>query len=116
MDVYSFGVLLCEMNLQEQPEMSVAGRAEQAKMVQWVPLAQLIKECIAHLPKDRPTIAWVMEKLMPILARGDSYQLVHCFTALGLAQPEGTHQFLSALTFVRYTLASTNIHEDTDTL
>ena len=66
MDVYSFGVLLFEMSLQEQPEMSVAGRAEQAKMVQWDTLAQIIEECIAHLPKDRLTIARVMEKLKPI--------------------------------------------------
>ena len=66
MDVYSFGVLLFEMNLQEQPEMSVAGRVEQAKMVQWDPLAQIIEECIAHLPRDRSTIAQVMDKLKPI--------------------------------------------------
>ena len=66
MDVYSFGVLLFEMSLQEQPELSVAGRAEQAKMVQWVPLAMIIKECIAHIPKDRPTLARVMQKLKPI--------------------------------------------------
>ena len=63
MDVYSFGVVLFEMGLQEQPEMSVAGRANQAKMVRWVPLAHIIKECIAHLPTDRPTIARVMDKL-----------------------------------------------------
>ena len=66
MDVYSYGVLLFEMSLQEQPGMSVAGRAEQAKMVHWVPLAQIIEECITHLPKGRPTIARVMEKLKPI--------------------------------------------------
>ena len=54
------------MSFQEQPEMSVAGRAQQAKTVQWDPLAQIIEECIAHLAKDRPTIAWVMEKLKPI--------------------------------------------------
>ena len=46
--------------------MSVHGRAEQAKMVQWDPLAQIIEECIAHLPKGRPTIAQVMKKLEPI--------------------------------------------------
>ena len=66
MDVYSFGVLLFEMSLQEQPEMSVAGRSKQAKMVQWDPSAQIIEECIAHLLKDRPSIAWVIEKLQPI--------------------------------------------------
>ena len=71
MDVYSFGVLLFEMSLQEQPEMSVAGRAEQAKMVQWVPLAQIIEECITHLPKNRPTIARVMDKLKPIPVWGN---------------------------------------------
>ena len=63
MDVCNFGVLLFKMCLQEQPEVSVAGRAEQAKMVQLGSLAQIIREYIAHLPKDRPTIAWVLEKL-----------------------------------------------------
>ena len=54
------------MNLQEQPEMGVAGGAKEAKMVQWVLLAHIIEECTAHLPKNRHTIAWVMEELNPI--------------------------------------------------
>ena len=72
MDVYSFGVLLFEMSLHEQPEMSVAGRAEQAKMVQWGSLANIIEECIAHLPKERPTIARVLEMLNSIPVWGHS--------------------------------------------
>ena len=53
----SIGVLLFEMSFQELPEMSVTGRAEQAKMVQWDPLAQIVEECITDISKDRPTIA-----------------------------------------------------------
>ena len=79
MDVYSFGVLLFEMNLQEQPDMSVAGRAEQAKMVQWDPLVQIVEDCIAHLPKDRPTIVQVMEKLKSIPVWGDLYDFALIF-------------------------------------
>ena len=63
MDVYSFGVLLFEMSLQEQPETSVAGRAKQAKMVQWGSLAEIIEECMAHSCTNRPSIAVVIDKL-----------------------------------------------------
>ena len=60
------------MSLREQPKMSVTGRVYQAKMVQWVPLAHIIEECTAHLPKDRPTvmIAGVMEELRAIHSKG----------------------------------------------
>ena len=66
MDVYSFGVLLFEMCLQKQPEMSIDGRARQAKQVQWDSLAKIIEECMANLPTDRPPLAHVMEQLRRI--------------------------------------------------
>ena len=66
MDVYSFGVILTEMVLHEQPEMSFVGRAEQAKLVQWDPLAGIIGECMAYSHTDRPSLAVVMDTLRQI--------------------------------------------------
>ena len=63
MDVYSFGVLVFEMCLQRQPEMTTAGRARQARQVQWVSMARIIDDCIANLHANRPTLVLVMERL-----------------------------------------------------
>ena len=60
MDVYSFGVLLTEMCLCEQPELSRQDRARQARMVQWDTLADIIEDCTATSPDSRPTMARVM--------------------------------------------------------
>ena len=66
MDVYSFGVLLFEMCLQQPPEMSTAGRARQAKLVRWNSMGKVIEECMATRPTNRPTLALVLENLQQI--------------------------------------------------
>ena len=68
MDVYSFGVLLFEMCLQQQPEMSTAGRARQAQQVQWDSMARIIHHCMANLHTNRPTLALVLDRLRQLRA------------------------------------------------
>ena len=63
MDVYSFGVLLFEMCLQQQPDFSTAKRTRQAKQVQWNSMARIIEDCMAILHTNRPTLVLIIEEL-----------------------------------------------------
>ena len=63
MDVYSYGVVLFEMCLRRQPEMSTAERARQARQVQWDSMARIIQDCMADIRTNRPTLALVIEKI-----------------------------------------------------
>ena len=66
MDVYSYSVLLIEMNLRSQPEMTTAEREVQAGSVSWSDMKSLIQRGLKANPRDRPTMAQVIESLEKI--------------------------------------------------
>ena len=63
MDVYSYSVLLMEMNLRSQPEMMTAERARQSGSVSWSDMKSLIQRGLHAKRNDRPTMAQVVESL-----------------------------------------------------
>ena len=63
MDVYSYSVLLMEMNLRCPPEMTIAERARQSGSVSWSDMKSLIQRGLKANPRDRPTMAQVVESL-----------------------------------------------------
>ena len=63
MDVYSYSVLLMELNLRSQPEMTTAEREVQASSVSWSDMKSLIQRGLNANPRDRPTMAQVVESL-----------------------------------------------------
>ena len=63
MDVYSYSVLLMETNLRSQPEMTTAERARQSGSVSWSDMKSLIQRGLNANPRDRPTMAQVVESL-----------------------------------------------------
>lgn len=67
-DVYSYGVLLCEVSLKKLPEDSeeVHGMVEQVRS-KWPYMHKLISSCIAWNHADRPTMAAVIQDLNKII-------------------------------------------------
>ena len=63
MDVYSYSVLLMEMILCCPPEMTTAGRWQQAGIVSWFGMKSLIQRGLCSKYKARPTMAQVIETL-----------------------------------------------------
>ena len=63
MDVYSYSVLLMEMNLRCPPEMTTEERAQQCGSVSWSDMKSLIQRGMHANPKARPTMAQVIESL-----------------------------------------------------
>ena len=63
MDVYSYSVLLMEMNLRCPPEMTIAERARQSGSVSWSDMKSLIQRGLKANPRDRPTMAQVVVSL-----------------------------------------------------
>ena len=63
MDVYSYSVLLMEMNLCSLPEMTTAEREVQAGSVSWSDMKSLIQRGLNANPRARPTMAQVIESL-----------------------------------------------------
>ena len=63
MDVYSYSVLLMEMNLCSPPEMMIAEREVQAGSVSWSDMKSLIQRGLNANPRARPTMAQVIESL-----------------------------------------------------
>ena len=63
MDVYSYSVLLMEMNLRCPPEMTTVERARQSGSVSWSDMKSLIQRGLKANPRDRPTMAQVVESL-----------------------------------------------------
>ena len=63
MDVYSYSVLLMEMNLCSRPEMTTAEREVQAGSVSWSDMKSLIQRGLNANPRARPTMAQVIESL-----------------------------------------------------
>ena len=63
MDVYSYSVLLMEMNFCSRPEMTTAEREVQASDVSWSDMKSLIQRGLNANPRARPTMAQVIESL-----------------------------------------------------
>uniref|UniRef100_A0A1X7T1Q6 Protein kinase domain-containing protein n=1 Tax=Amphimedon queenslandica TaxID=400682 RepID=A0A1X7T1Q6_AMPQE len=63
MDVYSYSVLLMEMNLCSLPEMTTAKREVQSDSVSWSDMKSLIQRGLKADPRARPTMAQVIEAL-----------------------------------------------------
>lgn len=61
MDVYSFGILLCEMCIRELP--CPEGRQEQIGRVQHAELRNLVTRCVSREPSERPEMADVLREL-----------------------------------------------------
>jgi len=59
MDVYSFGVLLCEMCIRDLPNPQQRGK--QVKLVENQVLRNLIKRCIMTDPMARPTMEEIID-------------------------------------------------------
>uniref|UniRef100_A0A1X7UL34 Protein kinase domain-containing protein n=1 Tax=Amphimedon queenslandica TaxID=400682 RepID=A0A1X7UL34_AMPQE len=57
MDVYSYSVLLMEMNLHSKPEMTIEERARQSDSVSWSDMKSLIQRGLKADPRARPTMA-----------------------------------------------------------
>ena len=60
-DVYSFGVLLCEMSIQELPDPE--RRDEQVAMVTNSVLRALIRGCLQSEPEERPSMEEIIDEL-----------------------------------------------------
>ncbi|XP_019860283.1 PREDICTED: serine/threonine-protein kinase CTR1-like [Amphimedon queenslandica] len=63
MDVYSYSVLLMEMNLRSKPEMTISERAQQSGRVSWSDMKSLIQRGLKVDPRARPTMVQVVESL-----------------------------------------------------
>ena len=63
MDVYSYSVLLMEMNLRCPPEMTTEERTRQSGSVSWSDMKSLIQRGLKANPRARPTMAQVIESL-----------------------------------------------------
>lgn len=59
--MYSFGVLLCEMNIQELPDPE--RRSEQIIMVKNGVFRTLIRRCLHLEPEERPDMEKIIEEL-----------------------------------------------------
>ncbi|XP_019859853.1 PREDICTED: U-box domain-containing protein 35-like [Amphimedon queenslandica] len=63
MDVYSYSVLLMEMNLRSKLEMTTSDREVQAGSVSWSDMKSLIQRGLNVDPRARPTMTQVIESL-----------------------------------------------------
>ncbi|XP_019854364.1 PREDICTED: uncharacterized protein LOC109583442 isoform X2 [Amphimedon queenslandica] len=63
MDIYSYSVLLIEMNLRRPPEMTTAERRRQAGNVSWFDMKSLIQRGLHANPRFRLTMAQVVKTL-----------------------------------------------------
>ena len=71
-DVYSYGILLCEVIIQEQPDPAQYRHMLQQIQRRWLPVHELITSCTKHKPIDRLTMAQVLDKLTEIF-RSNQY-------------------------------------------
>ena len=63
MDVYSFGVLLTEITLRRPPAPDTVSRETQAKGIDWVPMKDLILQCLMKDRFKRPEILVALDSL-----------------------------------------------------
>ena len=66
MDVFSFGVLLVEMCLQQLPESDRAQREVQIQSIQWPAMVSLVRQCTSKNAADRPNTSDIKEHLCGI--------------------------------------------------
>ena len=66
MDVYSYSVLLMEMNLGTPPEMTIIEREQKSDNFCWSPMKSLIQGGLNTTRQDRPTMSQVIESLREI--------------------------------------------------
>ena len=62
-DVFSFGVLLLEMQCRDVPSSATAVRDKQLQRVNWAALLALIRKCTAHEPSSRLGMSEVVQEL-----------------------------------------------------
>ena len=62
-DVYSYGVLLCEVAASEIPELTEYQSLLHHIQNQWLPIYELIVHCTERSPQERPTMAQILDKL-----------------------------------------------------
>lgn len=55
MDVYSFGILTTEMILHEAPSVDNTERVEQCHKIKWLPMKNIVLDCISANYTERPT-------------------------------------------------------------
>ena len=71
MDVYSFGVLLCEMCIRQLPATSPQKRQEQIDQVRHTVLRNLVTTCVRPDPDERPDMADVLRELEKLVTSSD---------------------------------------------
>ena len=62
-DVYSYGILLCEVALREFPDPDHLNETKERLRTKHVPLHSLVVKCTQDLPDRRPTMAAVLKEL-----------------------------------------------------
>ena len=65
-DVYSFGVLACEVITRVFPESDKFAGLMKAVGRNWPQIHQLISSCVSHSPQDRPTMVTVLTRLQQL--------------------------------------------------
>eukprot|EP00731_Ephydatia_muelleri_P006612 Em0003g860a len=65
-DVYSYGILLCEVTIREIPEFNSIAKAHESMKMRSIPLYDLMMKCTQYEPELRPTMASVMQDLNAI--------------------------------------------------
>ena len=65
-DVYSYGILLCEVTIREIPEFYSIAKAHESMKMRSIPLYDLMMKCTQYEPELRPTMASVMQDLNAI--------------------------------------------------
>ena len=65
-DVFSFGVLLLEMQCRDAPSSATSVRDKQLQRVNWAVLLALIRKCTAHEPSNRLSMSEVVQELKQI--------------------------------------------------
>ena len=63
MDVYSYGILLCEVMTCQFPFPQTFPTMLHSLARDWMPLYQLIVSCTKHLPTERPSMEYVLQTL-----------------------------------------------------
>ena len=68
-DVYSYGILLCEVTLREFPDPDHLDETKEKLRTKHVPLHSLMVKCTQDLPDRRPTMAAVFKELQQMIGK-----------------------------------------------